>query len=168
VITVRAQQAADVARGPDPITGPAEHRRRRRLVDPPGGHQVAPRARPAPPGGVPTRRICDELDNTVTDRLLGDARRKTARSGSPGLGKAAMIVGIIALVVSPISIAGWIVGATAVGMGVAALRRTAPPKQARLGIGLGWPPSWSASSSTPSPSPSPDRPTRPDRADPPP
>ena len=76
-------------------------------------------------------------DNTVTDRLLGDARRKTARSGSPGLGKAAMIVGIIALVVSPISIAGWIVGATAVGMGVAALRRTAPPKQARLGIGLG-------------------------------
>jgi hypothetical protein len=76
-------------------------------------------------------------DNTVTDRLLGDARRKTARAESPVLGKFAMIVGIVALVVSPISIAGWVVGACAVGLGVAALRRTAPPKQAKIGISLG-------------------------------
>jgi hypothetical protein len=76
-------------------------------------------------------------DNTVADRLVGDARRKTAREGSPTLGRIAMIVGIVALVVSPISIAGWIVGATAVGLGVAALRRTAPPKQAKIGISLG-------------------------------
>jgi hypothetical protein len=76
-------------------------------------------------------------DNTVADRLLDEARRKTAREESPALGRAAMIVGIVALVVSPISIAGWIVGAVAVGLGVAALRRTAPPKQARIGIALG-------------------------------
>ena len=75
-------------------------------------------------------------DNTVADRLLDEARRKTAREESPALGRAAMIVGIVALVVSPISIAGWIVGAVAVGLGVAALRRTAPPKQARIGIAL--------------------------------
>jgi hypothetical protein len=76
-------------------------------------------------------------DNSVADRLLGEARRKTARNESPALGKAAMIVGIVALVVSPISIAGWAVGATAVGLGVTALRRTAPPKQAKIGICLG-------------------------------
>jgi hypothetical protein len=76
-------------------------------------------------------------DNTVADRLLDDARRKTARNESPALGKIAMIVGIVALVVSPISIAGWVVGATAVGLGVTALRRTAPPKQAKIGIWLG-------------------------------
>jgi hypothetical protein len=76
-------------------------------------------------------------DNTVADRLVGDARRKTAKNESPGLGKIAMIIGIVALVVSPISIAGWIVGAAAVGTGVAALRRPVPPKQARIGITLG-------------------------------
>ena len=49
-------------------------------------------------------------ENTVADRLLNEARRKTARTESPELGKAAMIVGMVALVVSPISILGWIVG----------------------------------------------------------
>ena len=78
-----------------------------------------------------------DSDHNVADRLVGDARRKTAKNESPGLGKIAMIVGIVALVVSPISIAGWIVGAAAVGLGVTALRRPVPPKQARLGIILG-------------------------------
>lgn len=76
-------------------------------------------------------------ENTVADRLLTDARKKAAKNESPKLGKIAMIVGIVALVVSPISIAGWVVGATAVGLGVTALRRTAPPKQAKIGIWLG-------------------------------
>jgi hypothetical protein len=78
-----------------------------------------------------------DSDNTVADRLVGDARRKSAKNESPGLGKIAMIVGIVALVVSPISIAGWVVGATAIGLGVAAVRRPVPPKQARIGIALG-------------------------------
>jgi hypothetical protein len=76
-------------------------------------------------------------DNTVTDRLIDDARKKTAKNESPALGKAAMIVGIVALIVSPISIAGWIVGAVALGMGIAAVRRAAPRKQAKIAIGLG-------------------------------
>jgi hypothetical protein len=76
-------------------------------------------------------------DHTVTDRLLDDARRKTAKNESPALGKAAMIVGIVALVVSPISIAGWVVGVVALGMGITALRRDAPRKQPKIAIALG-------------------------------
>jgi hypothetical protein len=52
-------------------------------------------------------------ENTVADRLLEDARKKTAKSESPALGKAAFIVGIVALLVSWISILGWIFGAIA-------------------------------------------------------
>ena len=40
-------------------------------------------------------------DNTVADRLLDDARKKTARQESPATGKVALIVGVIALLVSP-------------------------------------------------------------------
>jgi hypothetical protein len=78
-----------------------------------------------------------DSDNTVADRLVGDARRKTAKHESPGLGKVAMIIGIIALVVSPISIAGWVVGGAAIVVGVLAVRRPVPPEQARIGIILG-------------------------------
>ena len=52
-------------------------------------------------------------ENTVADRLLEDARKKTAKSESPTLGKAALIVGVIALLVSWISILGWIFGGRA-------------------------------------------------------
>ena len=48
-------------------------------------------------------------DNTVADRLLDDARKKTARQENPATGKVALIVGAIALLVSPVSILGWIV-----------------------------------------------------------
>ncbi|MGQ0574364.1 MAG: hypothetical protein ACT4RN_09190 [Pseudonocardia sp.] len=75
-------------------------------------------------------------DNT-TDRLLADAREKTARGDSPKLGKIALIVGVIALIASPISILGWILGATAVGLGVAGMKRPASAKQAKIGLGLG-------------------------------
>ena len=76
-------------------------------------------------------------ENTVADRLLEDARKKTAKSESPALGKVALIVGAIALLVSPISIVGWIVGATAIGLGAAAVRRPASAKQAKIAMGLG-------------------------------
>lgn len=76
-------------------------------------------------------------DNTVADRLLSDARKKTAKQESPMLGKVALIVGAIALLVSPISIAGWIAGVTAVGLGGAAMRRPASTKQAKIAIALG-------------------------------
>ena len=76
-------------------------------------------------------------ENTVADRLLEDARKKTAKSESPALGKAALIVGVVALLVSPISILGWIVGAVAIGLGVAALRRPVSAKQAKIAMALG-------------------------------
>ena len=38
-------------------------------------------------------------DNTVADRLLDDARKKTARQENPATGKVALIVGIIGCVV---------------------------------------------------------------------
>ncbi len=56
-------------------------------------------------------------ENTIAERLLEDARKRTAKNESPTLGKAALIVGGIALLVSWISILGWIFGATAIGLG---------------------------------------------------
>jgi hypothetical protein len=76
-------------------------------------------------------------DNPVADRLLEDARRRTARTESPARGKAALIVGVIALIVSPISLLGWIVGAVALGLGADAVRRPACARQARIAMALG-------------------------------
>lgn len=76
-------------------------------------------------------------DNPVADRLLEDARKKIARRESPKLGKAALLVSVIALLVSPISILGWIGGATAIGLGVAAMRRPVSAKQAKRAMVLG-------------------------------
>jgi hypothetical protein len=76
-------------------------------------------------------------ENTVADRLLEDARKKTAKSESPALGKAAFVVGVIALLVSWISILGWILGATAIGLGAVAVRRPVSAKQAKIAMALG-------------------------------
>ena len=76
-------------------------------------------------------------ENTVAGRLLKNARKKTAKSESPALGKAALIVGTIAMAVSWISILGWIVGAAAIGLGAAAVRRPASAKQAKTAMTLG-------------------------------
>jgi hypothetical protein len=77
-------------------------------------------------------------ENTTTaDRLLTDARKKTARQESSKLGTASLVVGIIALLVSPISIAGWVLGATALGLGAGASRRPVSGKQAKIAMVLG-------------------------------
>jgi hypothetical protein len=76
-------------------------------------------------------------ENTVAERLLEDARKKTAKSESPTLGKAALIVGTIALIVSPISIVGWIVGAVTIGLGLGAARRPVSARHAKIAIALG-------------------------------
>jgi hypothetical protein len=76
-------------------------------------------------------------DNPVADRLVTDARKKTARLESPVLAKAALIVGVVAVLASPISIAGWILGAAAVGLGVPGVQREASAKQAKIAIVLG-------------------------------
>ncbi len=73
----------------------------------------------------------------ITDRLLTDARKKTARLQSPMLAKAAMIVGIVAVLVSWITIAGWILGTAALSMGVPGMQRSVAAKQARIAVVLG-------------------------------
>jgi hypothetical protein len=75
--------------------------------------------------------------DNVADRLLDEARRRTAKSESTKIGKVALIVGIIALIVSPVSILGWIGGITALCIGSAAVRRPACAKQAKIAMTLG-------------------------------
>jgi ABC-type enterochelin transport system permease subunit len=74
---------------------------------------------------------------TIADRLLEEARKKTAKSENPLLGKVALIVGVTAVLVSPVSLLGWIVGAVAIGIGVAAAHRPVSVTQARIAIALG-------------------------------
>lgn len=76
-------------------------------------------------------------DHSVADRLVTDARKKTARQESPVLAKAAMIVGIIAALVSPISIAGWATGVVAIVLGGTALSRKVEVQKAKIGLVLG-------------------------------
>jgi uncharacterized membrane protein YkgB len=77
-------------------------------------------------------------ENTVADRLLAEARRKTARQQSPALGRIALIVGIVALVASPISIVGWAGGLAALGLGITAVRNPDTAKLAKIAMGLGF------------------------------
>lgn len=77
-------------------------------------------------------------ENTVADRLLAEARRKTARQQSPVLGKVALVIGIVALVASPISIVGWVGGLAAIGVGLAAVRNPDTAKLAKIAMGLGF------------------------------
>lgn len=79
-----------------------------------------------------------ETTTATTDRLLADARKKTARAESPVMGKAALIVGIIALVVSPISIAGWVGGIAALVLGGLAVRDEQTAKFGKIALVLGF------------------------------
>jgi O-antigen ligase len=76
-------------------------------------------------------------DNPVADRLLSDARKKTARLENPALAKAALIVGVVAVLASPVSIAGWILGAIAIGLGVPGIQRPVSAKRAKIAVALG-------------------------------
>lgn len=76
-------------------------------------------------------------DNTVADRLLSDARRKTAQQESPRLGKVALALGIVALLVSPVSIAGWIMGALTLVTATVAVQRPAAARFAKIAMLLG-------------------------------
>ncbi|GAY12373.1 hypothetical protein [Pseudonocardia sp. N23] len=78
-------------------------------------------------------------ENAVADRLLSEARKRTAhqQKAPTGRGKIAMIVGIVALVASPISIAGWVFGLVTLGMGISAVRRPDQAKLAKIAIALG-------------------------------
>jgi hypothetical protein len=76
-------------------------------------------------------------DNSVADRLLEEARRRTARHESPTIGKVAVGLGALALLVSPVSILGWLVGAIAIGTGATATQRPVAAGRGRIAIALG-------------------------------
>lgn len=76
-------------------------------------------------------------ENTIADRLLNDARKKTAREENSSLGKVALGLGIVALLVSPISIAGWIMGVITLVTGGIAVQRPAAASLAKIALALG-------------------------------
>lgn len=76
-------------------------------------------------------------ENTVADRLLDDARRKTARQEKPASGRGAVIVGVLGLLVSPVSILGWIVGGVTLALGARAVKHPTAARQGRIAIALG-------------------------------
>lgn len=79
-----------------------------------------------------------ENTTETADRLLADARKKTARQQGAAMGKIALTVGIIALVVSPISIAGWVGGVAALVLGGLAVRNPDTAKLGKIAMGLGF------------------------------
>ncbi|HEX4356529.1 MAG TPA: hypothetical protein VH141_03355 [Pseudonocardia sp.] len=76
-------------------------------------------------------------DNPLADKLLNHARKKTARMDNPSMTKAALIVGIVAALTSPVSIAGWVFGAIAIGLAVPGSQRPLTAQHARIAVILG-------------------------------
>jgi hypothetical protein len=72
--------------------------------------------------------------NPLADRLLDDARKKTAREENPGLAKVAMIVGIVGLLASPVSIVGWVLGGAAIGTGLPGLRQPGSAARSKVAV----------------------------------
>ena len=77
-------------------------------------------------------------EHAVADRMLTGVRRRAAAQRSAGRGRTAMITGIVALVVSPVGVLGWIIGAVALGLGAVSLRQPGTARQARIAIILGF------------------------------
>lgn len=77
-------------------------------------------------------------ENTVADRLLTEARRKTARQQRPVLGTAALALGVLAVLASVYSLAGWIAGGIALAVGGYATTRPDTARQGRIAMVLGF------------------------------
>ncbi len=73
-------------------------------------------------------------ENPVADRLVNDARKKTARQGSPLLARIALGISILALISTPFLLYGyplvWAVGGVAVITGGIAVQRSVAKKTA--------------------------------------
>jgi len=62
-------------------------------------------------------------ENPVADRLLNDARKKSARAENPALTMAAMITGVLGLLAAYwVPLVGWILGVVSVGLAVPGVR----------------------------------------------
>ena len=88
-------------------------------------------------------------DNPTADRLVSDARKKTAAQDNPrlaqiGLAAGALgLVAVLALAATSISttlvhpLVGWVLGAAAVGLGGSSLKSPAAAKLAKIALVLG-------------------------------
>ena len=72
------------------------------------------------------------------DRMFTEVRRRAAAQRTAGRGRTAMITGIVALVVSPVGVLGWIIGAVALGLGAVSLRQPSSARHARIAMILGF------------------------------
>jgi|SRR5579884_4209084 len=77
-------------------------------------------------------------DNPVADRLLTDARKKAARQENPTLAKVALIVGVVGAIAAIfVPLAGWILGAVTIGLGVPGAQHPATKKLSTTAIVIG-------------------------------
>ncbi|GJF05155.1 hypothetical protein [Pseudonocardia sp. D17] len=78
-------------------------------------------------------------ESNVADRLLSEARKRTAQQErtAAGRGKLVLVVGIIAFVASPISLAGYVLGVITIGLGIATIRKPEHTKNAKIALALG-------------------------------
>ncbi|HEY4005314.1 MAG TPA: hypothetical protein VGM60_09040 [Pseudonocardia sp.] len=75
-------------------------------------------------------------DNPVADRLLSDARKKTARVENGPLGTAALIIGLLALAsCGLIPGVGWALGAVGVAVSIVGMLRPGSAMLSRIGLG---------------------------------
>ena len=78
-------------------------------------------------------------DNPTADRLLSDARKKTAQRESPLLAQIALVVGALAIVGGAlVPVVGWALGAVAAGMATVSIQRVAAVKLARIALIVGF------------------------------
>ncbi|HTK61804.1 MAG TPA: hypothetical protein VL595_05475 [Pseudonocardia sp.] len=83
-------------------------------------------------------------DNPTADRLVSDARKKTASEGSPvlaGIGIVLAVAGAIALILigdaTQGATAGWITGAIAAALGATSVKKGVAVKLAKVALVLG-------------------------------
>ncbi|MDQ2706415.1 MAG: hypothetical protein M3Z25_01680 [Actinomycetota bacterium] len=78
-------------------------------------------------------------DNPTADRLLSDARKKTAALESPMLAYIGIALAAIGLIVGAtvIPLVGWVLGAAAVALGGVSLKRDVAVKLARIALLIG-------------------------------
>ncbi|MGQ0481506.1 MAG: hypothetical protein ACT4O0_10850 [Pseudonocardia sp.] len=74
-------------------------------------------------------------DNPTADRLLSDARKKTAQLESPLMAQIALALGVLAVISGAlVPIAGWVLGALAAGLAVVSIQRVVAVKLARIAL----------------------------------
>lgn len=77
-------------------------------------------------------------DNPTADRLLSDARKKTAQLESPMLAQIALVVGVLAVGAGAlVPMVGWVLGAVGAGMAMVSIHRVPAVKLARIALILG-------------------------------